>query len=373
MIRGAMLGSIRTSWEQGTASHGILEFDSPQFSLFAESSFPPVPTAFSFDLSQFPVSTLQLAVSAVTRQSSDGRLSQVIGDGLDGAALDGASAGSAVLLGSLLDPARHTYFLDAANAQLNYVLNVAPRMPNGAISHRAASLEYWADGVYMGFPYIAYYGSVTRNQTLLQTAYEQCMLYREALFEPEYGMWGHIYSEDTQSWSDEGIWASGNGWAALGMLLVARTIETSAFGNQMTNQTADLQSWIKEILVGAFANTNSDGLLPDYFFGTGVSFSDASASGAIAAAAYRAITLWPSVFPSQTFLAPAETIFNAIVPQIDELGLVNPVVDPLNWSSIGVVSTEAQAFALMMSAAKRTYDSKAGLAVVAKRSRRFHH
>ncbi|EJT96734.1 Six-hairpin glycosidase [Dacryopinax primogenitus] len=372
MIRSAMLGSIRTSWEQGTASHGLMEFDSPQFSVFGGTSFPPGPTPFTFDLSAFPVSTIQLAVSAVTRQSADGRLSQVIGDGLDGAALDGASAGSAVLLGSLVDQNRHTYFLNAANAQLNYVLNVAPRMPNGAISHRAASREYWADGVYMGFPFIAYYGAVTKNQTLLQTAYEQCMLYREALFEPNYGMWGHIYSADTNSWSDEGIWASGNGWAALGMLLVARTIETSAFGSQMTNQTTDLQNWIKEILIGAFNNANSDDLLPDYFFNTGVSFSDASASGAIAAAAYRAMTLWPSVFPSHTFLNPAEKIFNTIVPGVDELGLVNPVVDPLNWSSIGTVSTEAQAFALMMSAAKRAYDSKAGLADVVKRNRRMH-
>ncbi|KZT53077.1 Six-hairpin glycosidase [Calocera cornea HHB12733] len=373
MIRGAMLGSIRTSWEQGTASHGLLEFDSPQFSLFGGSSFPPLPAPLSFDLSQYPVSTLQLALSAVTRQAADGRLSQVIGDALDGAALDGASAGSAVLLGSLLDPARHDYFLNAAEAQLNYVLNVAPRMPNGAISHRAAQHEYWADGVYMGFPFLAYYGLVTKNQTLLQTAFEQCELYRQALFEPQYGMWGHIYSEDTQSWSDEGIWASGNGWAALGMLLVARTIEVSEFGQQMANETEALQGWVKEILVGAFANTNPDGLLPDYFFGTGVAFSDASASGALAAAAYRCMTLWPSIFPAHTFLTPAEKIFNVIVPKVDELGLVNPVVDPLNWSSVGVVSTEAQAFGLMMSAAKRSWDQKMGLAAVAKRAKRLHH
>jgi len=210
---------------------------------------------------------------------------------------------------------------------------------------------------------------VTKNQTLLQTAYEQCMLYRQALFEPNYGMWGHVYSADTESWSDEGIWASGNGWAVLGMLLVARTIETSVYGEQMGSQIADLQSWIKEILVGAFANTNPDGLLPDYFFGTGVSFSDASASSAIATAAYRAVALWPSVFPTEAFLPPAEKIFYAVVPHVDELGLVNPVVDPLNWSSVGTVSTEAQAFALMMSAAKRAYDGKVGNTDVVRRSR----
>lgn len=49
---------------------------------------------------KIPVSTLQLALSAAVRQGPDGRLSQEIGDALDGAALDGASAGSAVLLGT---------------------------------------------------------------------------------------------------------------------------------------------------------------------------------------------------------------------------------------------------------------------------------
>jgi len=41
---------------------------------------------------------LRLALGAVVRQSSDGRLSQKIKDEKDGAALDGASAGVAVVL-----------------------------------------------------------------------------------------------------------------------------------------------------------------------------------------------------------------------------------------------------------------------------------
>jgi hypothetical protein len=79
------------SWEQGTAAGGILEFDDPEYSVFGPSPF--------VSNGQFPLSTLQLAYSAAVRQTSDGRLSQEIGDALDGAALDGASAGSAVLLG----------------------------------------------------------------------------------------------------------------------------------------------------------------------------------------------------------------------------------------------------------------------------------
>ena len=92
-IKGAMLGSIRTSWEQGTAAGGILEIDNPEYSVFGYSPFAST--------GKLPVGALRLALSAAVRQASDGRLSQVINDGLDGAALDGASSGSVVQLGEL--------------------------------------------------------------------------------------------------------------------------------------------------------------------------------------------------------------------------------------------------------------------------------
>lgn len=78
------------SWEQGTAANAIIEKDNPQYSVFA-----PTP----FKNQGFPANTLRLALSAAVRQAPDGRLSQEINDALDGAALDGASAGYSVLMG----------------------------------------------------------------------------------------------------------------------------------------------------------------------------------------------------------------------------------------------------------------------------------
>lgn len=68
----------------------IIESDAPQYSVFATSPF------LNHGL---PASPLRLALSAAVRQTPDGRLSQQINDALDGAALDGASSGSGVLLG----------------------------------------------------------------------------------------------------------------------------------------------------------------------------------------------------------------------------------------------------------------------------------
>ncbi|KAG1716079.1 hypothetical protein ID866_1105 [Astraeus odoratus] len=344
-IRSAMLGSIRTSWEQGTAAGAILEWNDPEYSVFGSNPF--------VSNGQFPQDTLQLALSAAVRQTSDGRLSQNINDALDGAALDGASAGSAVLLGTFTDEGRADYWENAADAQLNYILNDVPRTKTGAISHRATTAQYWADGVYMGFPFIAYYGAVKNNGTLLQIAYDQCRLYRDALLidGPTGKLWAHIYDDDNSAWIDEGIWATGNGWAALGMLRVAVTIEKTSFYPSMKSQVSDLKAWIKEILDGEFKALNSDNLLPDYITG-GPTFSDAASSAALASVAYRVATLYPDQFGSN-YTDVAGKIRTAVLDGVTNLGTLSPVVNPLSWDETGLLSTEAQAFGLMLLSAWR--------------------
>ena len=68
-----------------------------------------------------------------------------------------------------------------------------------------------ADGVFMGPPFLAYYGAVKKNQSLIQMAYDNCRLYRDALLidGPTGKLWAHIYDDTNKQWSDEGIWASG--------------------------------------------------------------------------------------------------------------------------------------------------------------------
>lgn len=346
-VRSAMQASIRTSWEQGTAAGAILEWNDPEYSVFAPNPF--------VSNSQFPLDSLQFAYSAAVRQTPDGRLSQNINDALDGAALDGASAGSVVLMGTFTDTDRATYWENAADGELNYVLNVAPRTRTGAISARDDSAQYWSDGVYMGFPFIAYYGAVKNNGTLLQIAYDQCRLYRDALLidGPTGKLWAHIYDDSTSSWIDEGIWATGNGWAALGMLRVAVTIQKSSFCSSMTSQVSDLLAWVKEILDGEFAALGSDNLLPDYLTG-GPNFGDASSSAALASVAYRVAKLYPDQFGSN-YTDIAANIRDAVLGGVTNLGTVSPVVNPLVWTETGLLSTEAQAFTLMMISAWRDW------------------
>ena len=131
------------SWEQGTAANGILEIDDEDYSVFARSPFASHGQ---------PTSTLQLALSAVVRQTPDGRLSEHLYELYDinsaklkdGSALDGASAGSAVLLGTFApNPRERSYWEDAVDKELNYLLTQVPRTSTGALSHRTHTSQYW--------------------------------------------------------------------------------------------------------------------------------------------------------------------------------------------------------------------------------------
>lgn len=80
---------------------------------------------------------------------------------------------------------------------------------SGKLHH--ALIKYVGHGFLssLRFPFIAAYGAVTNNQTLLQLAYDQCRLYRDSLRLPEAGLWAHIWSDDRQHFDDKGLWATG--------------------------------------------------------------------------------------------------------------------------------------------------------------------
>jgi rhamnogalacturonyl hydrolase YesR len=108
--------------------------------------------------------------------------------------------------------------------------------------------------MYMGPPFLAYAGAVTSNQSLLQLAYDNVRLYRDALLlpGPTGPLWGHLFDDESSSWWDAGLWATGNGWASLGAVNVAATIVKSDFKNQMTAQVQNLTAWAGEIVNGTF-------------------------------------------------------------------------------------------------------------------------
>jgi rhamnogalacturonyl hydrolase YesR len=64
-----------------------------------------------------------------------------------------------------------------------------------------------SDFIAMVPPFLAYYGMITSNTTVLEEAYTQIKLYRNYLRDPSTGLWRHVVlGEDGQ---DPGLWATG--------------------------------------------------------------------------------------------------------------------------------------------------------------------
>lgn len=118
--------------------------------------------------------------------------------------------GNAVLLANWTRPnLDDTTYSFAAGQQLSYLVNYAPRTPEGAISQRGDQVQLWADFVYMAPPFIAYFGILQGGEAelpLLQAAYDQCRLYRDQLLDADVGLWRHVALGD---WQDINHWATG--------------------------------------------------------------------------------------------------------------------------------------------------------------------
>lgn len=260
--RMGLLSSQRASWEQGTAQSALLEYDAGSWSVFAggHGNGPPYRPGFqpSETPDGVPLAVLSMAYHSATAQDGMGKLGMSItGDEnmTDGSALDSASCGDGVLLAAFVAKqinATRGFWINAAQDQLDYVLNEAPRTEAGAISHRTRTVALWSDAVYMMPPFLAAYGLYTNNQSLLQTAYDQIRLYRQAMRFPDgpgEGLWGHILAYNangTARWLDGQAWTTGEGWVAAGMLRTLASIAQSPYSTQMASQKADLVAWTKE-------------------------------------------------------------------------------------------------------------------------------
>jgi rhamnogalacturonyl hydrolase YesR len=163
---------------------------------------------------------------------------------------DPASLGvSALLIGQ-----SNGAYLSASYRQADYILNQAPKYSNGAISQRPDVAELWADWMHMAPPFLAYLAVQNGSTDLMNTVVTQCGLQR-AVLKGGNDNWMHIVGPQSP---DSGLWSTGNGWAAYGMVRVLFTLQKWSGSASMTSQASQLQGWIKEILDGAvsihFAN-----------------------------------------------------------------------------------------------------------------------
>ncbi|SGY79139.1 BQ5605_C008g05053 [Microbotryum silenes-dioicae] len=347
LIKQMLNKTARESWEIGAHIQALLEYDYPVLAVF----FDTYPDLMQDTIYPYPV--MSLVGSVVSRKAP--KSLQLMPDG---SAADPASIGVATIMANYsMRTGNRAQFGTAAEDQLEALLLHTPRLADGAISHRADELSLWyvtwservtAPPDHMVPPFLAYYGTINANMSLIQEAYDQCRLYRQNLLTASSGLYKHILWGSNP---DPGYWATGNAWAAAGMIRVWATIMNSNYASAFASQANDLASWTMQIVEAAFSLQSANLLFHNYLDDPNT-FTDAASTALLTAVSFRLAQFKIS----ESTLAKAQETRIALHSHISSTtGLLSPVVDPLSFGRIGQQSPEGQAFVLMMEAAWADY------------------
>ncbi|KAL5512387.1 hypothetical protein ACEPAG_3379 [Sanghuangporus baumii] len=402
--------SASESWEVGTEQQALIELTTPSFSVLNDSFVPPS-SSLPSSLSPVIDSITQVIQNRSTLIRSQSNLTspQPLWPG-DGSAADPASNGVAALIANWTgqEGVSGVDYAGAAREQMDYLWQRVPRTEDGALSHRVSQVQLWSDFVYMVPPFLAYYGVLTSNRSMVEEAHNQIKLYRSYLLsdsspgDDDHRLWRHVVlGSDFQ---DPGFWSTGNGWAAAGMLRVLGTIQNSQYRNAMKGEVRDLRNWVNEIHDGMYLYMRDDGLFHNYANDSS-SFADAASAALLASTVYRHAlltrtyrhlpqaefvrrALWapsstnssttsqePPSFSNDPFFSQNTSFVdpNALtnMTHFDSRGWLTPVVNPHSFGQQGARSPEAQAFVVLMYSAWRDWvqDGAVGASGGARRAR----
>ncbi|MCL1832261.1 MAG: glycoside hydrolase family 88 protein [Oscillospiraceae bacterium] len=304
-VKAAMLGFSRLSWEQGFCAQALYE---------------------AGDLTY-----IAMAHDAVIRQTADGRLG-VTGENI--AVTDPAANGEAVL--RAYEHTGNVLYKSAADKMLAYLMQSAPRTDGGLICHNEVSFhegftpkQIWADSLYMLPPFLSLMGEVTEARKQLDG-------YLDALTDPETGLLFHIYDAGSGRFVRPKLWATGNGWALLGLARMGDRYRPRA----------------KALLNAMLTYSTDSGIFHDVLDDCG-SFEDATSSMMTAAFIYRAIA---EGWLSREYAVHADKVYEGVQHKIDEYGIIQGVSGSPHFVSVGT-SAEAQAAYILMHTWRERYEA----------------
>ena len=181
----ALLAMQRQSWEQGVATHALLDLGMVDEALL-------------------------LAHDAVVRQTPAGKLGEVDDVGI----VNSGACGEAVALAAQREP--EGPWSAALDRQLHWLLQTAPRAEDGTLFHIEGTREVWVDSVYMVVPLLFLVGRPDAARVQFEG-------HRHRLFDDASGLWGWRWSEDEQRVTHPEHWGTGNGWVVAGIARAMRT------------------------------------------------------------------------------------------------------------------------------------------------------
>lgn len=311
-VKNAMLAIQRYPWEQGVCAQALYELGDETW--------------------------ICMAHDAVLRQKEDGRLA-VINDNI--AVTDPASNGEVVLRAYELTG--DEFYLKAAEKMRDYLKNVAPRSDDGVIFHNDISFDpnftekqFWIDSAYMAPPFLAVMGEVDDAMNQIRGLFKY-------LLDEETGVLFHIYDYGSKQFLRKLRWASGNGWALVGISRVAAEVKKRG----LENEYKELTELGNKLLDAVLKYQLEDGRFLDIMDEEN-SFVDGTSAMMVAAYIYRGVL---EGYVDKKYIEKADKAYNTVTSKIDDYGLLREVCGCPHFVSEGT-SAEAQAAYLMATAWK---------------------
>jgi unsaturated rhamnogalacturonyl hydrolase len=217
---------------------------------------------------------------------------------------------------------------------LDWLLHRAPRTVDGTLHHLTTRPEVWIDSMYMAPPFLAAAGHP-------HEAVRQIEGMRRLLWLPDKQLYAHQWDDGVQRFVRADCWGVGNGWAAAGITRVLR-----ALPDEMANEKARLQGYIREVVEGCLAHQRPDGLFHD-IVDDPATFVETNLTQMLAYTIYRGVA---GGWLDAAYLAPADLMRQAAHAKVDACGLVQGVCSAPRFDRPGT-APEGQAFFLLMEAA----------------------
>lgn len=310
-VKMAMLSVQRYPWEQGVCMQALYELGD-------------IDTAVA------------MAHDAVLRQQPDGRLA-VINDNI--AVTDPAANG--IVVKKAYELTGDKMYLDAANKMLSYLMNDAPRTKENVLCHNEISFQegfspnqIWADSIYMAPPFLAEMGE-------LDEAYNQIIGMINYLKDEKTGLIRHIYDATNKCFVRDRLWATGNGWALMGIASVTDIAIADDRTDIVEKLTAISQSILDSMLKYQLEDGRFHDILDDDF-----SFIDGASAMMVATYIYRSIA---NNTLSKNYASYADKVKSTMEKFIDRFGIIHGVCGCPHFISEGT-SAESMAAYLMMHA-----------------------
>ncbi|MCR5107986.1 MAG: glycoside hydrolase family 88 protein, partial [Lachnospiraceae bacterium] len=223
---------------------------------------------------------------------------------------------------------------------LDYLMKKAPRTYDGIICHNNISFvegfspyQLWIDGLYMVPPFLAAMGCIDE-------AAEQVRGYYRHLYDEKAELFYHIVDAVDGRFIRKLFWATGNGWALMGL---ARMIE-EAERQKREDIEIEMRGHFKELLNSLLKYQLPDGRFRDILDDT-ESFTDGTSAMMVASCIYRG--------NANGYLDhgtdPADKAYETVTSKIDEYGLIREVCGCPDFVKEGT-SAEAQASYIMADA-----------------------